>query len=116
MQVSPMRKWTILAVTLCVLWLPAGASAQPGDAALADLTARAVRQYPQFSIFDDVSVEVSDRVVTLTGRATMPFKRDDIGKQVSKVSGVRGVVNEIRVLPVSNYDSDLRMRIAQVIY
>ena len=111
-----MRKWTILAAALCSLLIPVLAGAQPSDAALADLSARAVRQCPQFSIFDDVNIDVSDARVTLTGRVTMPIKRDEIAKQVGKVNGVRSVVNEIRVLPVSNYDSDLRMRIAQAIY
>jgi osmotically-inducible protein OsmY len=68
------------------------------------------------AIFDDVGVAVSDRAVTLTGRVTMPFKRDDIGARVAKIDGIRDVVNDIKVLPVSIEDSRLRSRVAQAIY
>lgn len=98
------------------LLVPAIARAQPADAALTEQAASAVRRYAYFGIFDDVNVSVSDRAVTLTGAVTMPFKREDLTRLLSKLDGVRAVVNELRVLPVSNYDVDLRMRIAQAIY
>ena len=101
---------------MAALLVPAIARAQPADAALTEQAASAVRRYTYFSIFDDVNVSVTDRAVTLTGVVTMPFKREDLTKQLSKLDGVRSVNNELRVLPVSNYDSDLRMKIAQAIY
>lgn len=75
-----------------------------------------VLRYPQFTIFDSIQAEVDDGVVTLTGKVTMPFKRDDIGKRVAKVAGVREVHNRIGVLPVSQFDDELRLRIARAIY
>ena len=51
----------------------------------------ASNRYTQFTIFDDVSASVKDGVVTLTGKVTMPYKRDDIEKRVAKVDGVREV-------------------------
>jgi len=59
---------------------------------------------------------VSDGMVTLTGKVTMPYKRDDLGKRVAKVPGVREVDNRIGVLPVSQEDDRLRYRIASAIY
>jgi len=78
--------------------------------------ANAVNRYTQFTIFDDVNASVRDGVVTLTGKVTMPYKRDDIEKRVAKVDGVRQVDDRITVLPVSTFDSDLRYRIARSIY
>ena len=78
--------------------------------------ANAVNRYTQFTIFDDVNASVHDGVVTLTGKVTMPYKRDDIEKRVAKVDGVRQVDDRITVLPVSTFDSDLRYRIARSIY
>jgi hyperosmotically inducible protein len=46
----------------------------------------------------------------------MPYKRNDIAKRVSKVDGVREVRDEITVLPVSQFDDELRYRIARSIY
>ena len=54
--------------------------------------------------------------MTLTGKVTMPFKKNDIAKRAGSVDGVREVLNRIDVLPVSPYDDDLRQRIARAIY
>ena len=78
--------------------------------------ATSVERYTRFTIFDDVSASVKDGVVTLTGKVTMPFKRDDIEKRVAKVNGVITVRDEITVLPVSQFDDELRYRIARSIY
>ena len=75
-----------------------------------------VRQYTRFTIFDDVNVAVDNGMVTLTGRVTMPFKKDDLEARVAKVDGVVQVKNELGVLPVSPYDDELRFRIARAIY
>lgn len=92
------------------------AHAQSADPALAARAADAIRLYAHFSIFDDVSVEAKDGVVTLTGCVTMPYKRDEIAARVSRVDGVRAVTNDIHVLPASPVDARLRTRIADAIY
>jgi osmotically-inducible protein OsmY len=77
---------------------------------------KAVTRYAQFTIFDSVDASVKDGVVTLTGRVTMPYKKDDIEKRVAKIDGVRQVHDQISVLPVSRFDDQLRHRIARAIY
>ncbi len=76
----------------------------------------AVNRYAYFTIFDDVRAEVQSGVVTLDGKVTMPYKKDDIAKRVAKIGGVTAVVNKIQVLPVSTWDEQLRFRIARAIY
>jgi hyperosmotically inducible protein len=78
--------------------------------------AASVDRYTQFTIFDDVSASVKDGVVTLTGKVTMPYKRSDIEQRVAKVNGVVTVRDQITVLPVSQFDDELRYRIARSIY
>ena len=75
-----------------------------------------VNRYVNFTVFDDVSASVVDGVVTLQGRVTMPYKRQDLERRVARVSGVRTVQNQIEVLPVSQFDDELRYRIARAIY
>jgi osmotically-inducible protein OsmY len=77
---------------------------------------KSVNRYSHFTIFDDVSARVDNGVVTLTGAVTMPYKKDDILKRVEKVDGVVKVQDRITVLPVSQYDDQLRYRIARAIY
>jgi hyperosmotically inducible protein len=78
--------------------------------------ATSVERYTQFTIFDDVSASVKDGVVTLQGKVTMPYKQHDIAKRVAKIDGVKGVRDQITVLPVSQFDNELRYRIARSIY
>lgn len=75
-----------------------------------------VSSYPRFTVFDDIQASVSQGVVTLYGKVTMPYKRDDIARRVTKVAGVTQVVNRIGVLPVSQFDDELRSSIARAIY
>jgi len=77
---------------------------------------RQVLRYSNFTIFDSISAEVEDGVVTLSGKVTMPYKRNDIATRVARITGVRDVRNEITVLPVSQWDDELRFRIARAIY
>ncbi|MBI4265701.1 MAG: BON domain-containing protein [Acidobacteria bacterium] len=75
-----------------------------------------VLEYPHFTIFDSVHAQIDNGVVTLTGKVTMPYKRDEIAGRVAEVNGVREVRNRIDVLPVSQFDDELRFRIARAIY
>ncbi len=86
------------------------------DAAIFKDVAKQVLSYSRFTVFDDVQASVTDGVVTLLGKVTMPYKRDDLARRVSSVEGVRQVVNKIDVLPVSQFDDDLRYQIARAIY
>lgn len=95
---------------------PAGAQTLPGNARLAADIVRSVNTYPRFTVFDDVRFSVEDGLVTLDGKVTMPYKRDEIARRVSGIHGVREVVNRIDVLPVSVQDETLRRRIARSIY
>jgi hyperosmotically inducible protein len=52
----------------------------------------------------------------LTGKVTMPYKRDDIARRVNRLAGITEVQNRIEVLPVSQFDDELRYRIARAIY
>jgi hyperosmotically inducible protein len=93
-----------------------GETAERKNLQIFDDVSKSVNRYTQFSIFDDVSANVNDGVVTLTGRVTMPYKRDEIAKRVAKVDGVRAVRSQIEVLPVSQFDDRLRYQIARAIY
>jgi hyperosmotically inducible protein len=93
------------------------APAAPMDARqIFNAVQRQVLQYPSFTIFDSVDVQIQEGVVALSGRVTMPFKRTDLETRVARVEGVTAVQNNIEVLPVSGFDNDLRIRIARAIY
>ena len=94
----------------------AGDQAERKDFQIFKDIATSVERYTQFTIFDDVNANVKDGVVTLTGKVTMPYKRNDLGKRIAKIDGVKEVRNAITDLPVSQFDDELRFRIARAIY
>ena len=75
-----------------------------------------VLNYTHFTVFDSVNTQINDGAVVLTGWVTMPYKSHDIERRVSRVDGVTRVVNRIQELPVSQFDDELRIRIARAIY
>jgi hyperosmotically inducible protein len=95
---------------------PALAQAERKDDEIFKDVSEIVLGYPQFTIFDDVSAAIEGGVVRLEGKVTMPFKRNDIEKRVAKVAGVSRVENRIGVLPVSQFDEELRYSVARAIY
>jgi hyperosmotically inducible protein len=106
-----------LSLGICLTLLTAGAAgADQKDFQVLKDVATSEDRYTQFTIFDDVNASVKDGVVTLTGKVTMPYKRDDIARRIAKIDGVVGVQDRIDVLPVSSFDDELRLRIARSIY
>ena len=96
--------------------LAANVTAERKDFQVLKDVSTSVQRYVHFTIFDDISANVKDGVVTLSGSVTMPYKRDDIAKRIAKIDGVKNVVDGIAVLPVSRFDDELRARIARRIY
>jgi len=86
------------------------------DAALIKGVRHAIVMYPRYSIFDDINFQVENGAVRLEGVVTQPFKKSDIDKIVRNVAGANQVQDDIRVLPLSPNDEQLRMRVARAIY
>jgi osmotically-inducible protein OsmY len=107
----------IAAVAMVCSTFAGGAMAQDRrDLRVANEVGRAVRQYTQFTIFDDVNGRVDKGIVTLDGKVTMPYKKNEIERLVGRIDGVRELKSTIEVLPVSQYDDELRSRVARAIY
>jgi len=66
--------------------------------------------------FNYVDVSVKDGVVTLNGYAEWDPPKDSALAIAANMPGVKDVVNDVSVLPASQFDDSLRMRTARVIY
>jgi hyperosmotically inducible protein len=111
-----MRRLLSVLVAIAGVVAPAAALAQISDRELGARIAETIINYPYYSVFDSVEVNVENRTVTLLGRVTTPRKKEDIEKRVMKIDGIRALANEIGVLPVSQSDDNLRYRVARAIY
>ena len=85
-------KFTFAVAVACLLLaaMPAAGLAQAKpDTQISDDVIRSVNTYTRFTVFDYVGVDVQNGVLTLTGRVTMPFKKDEIAQRAAGVDGVR---------------------------
>ncbi len=71
---------------------------------------------PYYSIFDDLGFRVNGSTVTLVGDVTRPTLKSDAENVVKRIEGVTQVVNNIKVLPLSNMDWQVRRAVARAIY
>jgi len=89
---------------------PAVALAQ-GDATNPQL-ARRVRHelvtLPYYGVFDNLAYSINGGNVTLYGEVVRPSTRSDAERRVKRIAGVTRVVNNIKVLPLSRFDDDIR--------
>lgn len=67
-------------------------------------------------VFDAISVHVQNGVVTLGGHAVGPVAQQSAVSLASYTPGVKQVVNQISVDPVSPMDNGIRVRVYRAIY
>jgi hyperosmotically inducible protein len=72
---------------------------------------------PFYGVFDNLAYRVSpDGTVTLLGEVVRPTLKSDAENVVKKIEGVERVDNQIRVLPVSPMDDQIRRATFRAIY
>lgn len=71
---------------------------------------------PYFGIFDNLQFQVDGATVTLIGQVNRPVLRSDAVNVVKRIEGVSAVNDQIEVLPLSNFDDQLRVRVARTVY
>lgn len=86
------------------------------DAAIAKRLLHEIRMYPRYTIFDNISFQVNEGAVALLGEVSQPYKKADLGRIAQHVPGVTSVANDLKVLPVSPMDNQIRWQVARAIY
>jgi hyperosmotically inducible protein len=66
--------------------------------------------------FNYLKFEVKNGVVTISGDALWDPPKDDALAIAAHTPGVKDVVNEVKVLPTSQFDDSIRVRTARAIY
>lgn len=94
-------------------------SGPPDETQLTKQIRHALLMLPYYSIFDDLAFQLNGSVVTLVGACPpeTPWDiRSDAVAAVKKVPGVTEVVNNIKLLPLSPMDWQIRRAEAKAIY
>jgi hyperosmotically inducible protein len=75
-----------------------------------------INMLPYYGVFDDISFRVDGDKVTLTGEVWQPVLKLDTESAVKHIEGIRQVDNQIEVLPLSNFDDQIRYSTYRAIY
>ncbi len=113
------RRGGLLAVGMLAIFACAGnswaqaqenqANGSPEVQRLAREVHKAIVTLPQYGVFDDINFAIrGDNTVILRGEASRPTLASSAENVVKKIEGVKQVVNEIEVLPVSPNDDRIR--------
>ena len=68
------------------------------------------------STFDYFALGVKDGVVTVAGQDRTGVGKDEALAEIASMPGVKDVIDQVTVAPVSNFDDGLRLRAARAIY
>ena len=110
------KRLTLMAFALVFTLTSASHAQERKDLQIFNDISTQVNRYTQFTIFDSIDAGIDEGNVVLSGWVTMPYKKTDIERRVAKVDGVKSVKNDVQVVPVSQFDDELRFRIARAIY
>jgi len=109
----------VVLIALAIAVMPEQTTSQVPDQAVQRIQ-REVRHeilmLPYFGVFDNIAFKVEGYKVTLYGQVTRPTLKRDVENAVKRIEGVEKVDNQIEVLPASNMDDQLRLRLYRAIY
>ncbi len=116
----------LVAVVPQGVWAGAGKQSQdkpgasrvwvPGEERIQKEVLHELRMLPYYSVFDNLSFRVNGNQVELMGQVTQPTLKSDAEGVVKRIEGVERVVNNLEVLPVSNFDDRIRIAEYRAIY
>jgi len=117
----------IMALVMLLTLAPPFASTTVRDAALGAAStqdARIVKEVrhelatlPYYGVFDWLEFVVQpDNTVVLRGQVVRPTTKSDAEARVKDIDGVKRVINEIEVLPLSPADDRLRLALYRTLY
>ena len=71
---------------------------------------------PYYGVFDDISFRVDGENVTLMGQVWQPVLKLQAENAIKHIEGIGHVDDQIEVLPLSNFDDQIRMQTLRAIY
>ena len=105
----------LLIGSLSFVWGAPGAMAAGSTTnkplSLSDQVHHQLVMLPWYGVFDNLEYQVNGTEVTLMGQVVSEHAttKDDAGKFIASIPGVTNVVNNIEILPPSQFDNQIRL-------
>lgn len=110
-----MKRLTVTSLVLALLIITPLMAQSPGNGVDATRLARQVRHelamLPFYSVFDSLRFQVVGNNVILSGDVVRPTLKSSAERVVQRIEGVASVENRIKVLPLSNFDDQIRVNL-----
>lgn len=115
------RKGTILSVALTVVLATGLALAKSASAnqpiTTADQVRHEIAMLPYSSIWDWIEADLqADGTVVLRGEVLTPTLKSDAAFRLRRIESVKTVVDDIRVLPASRFDNEIRVAVYRALF
>ncbi|MFN2530397.1 MAG: BON domain-containing protein [Pyrinomonadaceae bacterium] len=106
--------FAVLGAAILIGMAPVYALADPpkdpvSDGQLAKRIRHELVTLPYYGIFDNLAYSINGSTVTLYGQVVRPTTRSGAERVVKRLPGVARVINNIKVLPLSGFDDDIRV-------
>lgn len=110
------KKYFLFAAVVAVLLISGGQAVSAQNSDRVDKQIRKeILTLPYYDVFDAIGFERNGDTVTLNGYVVRPVTKKGAEESVADVTGVRRVINNIVVLPVSPSDDRIRYRVYQTL-
>lgn len=70
-----------------------------------------IRSLPRYNVFDNITATINGSTVILNGKVRSLGTKRDAAEDIKRIPGVTQVVNNIRELPLSSFDDQIRRQI-----
>jgi hyperosmotically inducible protein len=91
-------------------------STTPSQSVLAEKVRHELVMLPWYSLFDNLEFQIEGNTVVLEGQVVRPVLKSDAENVVKRIEGVTQVVNNIKVLPLSSMDDQIRIAAYRAIF
>jgi hyperosmotically inducible periplasmic protein len=116
MRIEKLRRLLSLSALLAIPAFMYGSANPPAPQSLEAKVRHQLNMLPYYGVFDNLSFRVDGSKVTLFGEVARPVLKYDAESAIKHIEGVSQVESHIEVLPLSNFDDQIRLRTARAIY
>ena len=88
----------------------------PAQKSLEEKVRHELNMLPYYGVFDNISFRVDGDKVTLMGQVWQPVLKLQTESAIKHIEGVGPVDDQIEVLPLSNFDDQIRRQTLRAIY
>lgn len=82
--------------------------AQEGSSQVVQQVRKKILSLTDYDVFDWITFQVHGNTLVLEGYASRPILKDEAGRVMKGVAGIESVDNQIKVLPLSDMDNQIR--------